>query len=91
MAAQFRYINTQAVALLSAHEPVTVRTIGDGSGILKGEPAPWGVQVAGNFSLERALESFDAAQRQGNRAKESCGDEACEKVVVPGSDLSLET
>ena len=28
---------------------------------------------------------------QGNRVKESCGDEACEEVVVPGGDLAAET
>jgi hypothetical protein len=40
----------------------TVRT--DGSAILKGPGAPWGVQVAGNFSLEGALASFAAVQRK---------------------------
>jgi hypothetical protein len=28
---------------------------------------------------------------QGNRVKESCCDEACEEVVVPSGDFSLET
>jgi hypothetical protein len=36
---------------------------GDGSAVLKGSAAPWGVQVAGSFSLDRALASFDAVQR----------------------------
>jgi hypothetical protein len=42
----------------------TVRTINNGSAILKGPWAPWGVQVAGNFSLEQALANFDAVQRK---------------------------
>ena len=37
---------------------------GDGSAVLKGPAAPWGVQVAGGFSLDRALVTFDAVQRQ---------------------------
>jgi hypothetical protein len=37
---------------------------GDGSAVLKGPAAPWGVQVAGSFSLDRALVSFDAVRRQ---------------------------
>ena len=28
---------------------------------------------------------------QGNRVKKSCGDEACEKVVVPCGDLSFKS
>jgi len=28
---------------------------------------------------------------QGNRVKESCGDEACKELVVPSNDLALET
>jgi len=28
--------------------------------------------------------------RQGNRVKESCGEEACEEVVVPGGGLASE-
>jgi hypothetical protein len=37
---------------------------GDGSAVLKGPAAAWGVQVAGGFSLDRALVSFDAVRRQ---------------------------
>jgi len=42
----------------------TVRTIGAGSAIVKGPWAPWGVQVAGSFTLERTLASFEAIQRK---------------------------
>jgi hypothetical protein len=31
-----------------------------------------------------------AATVQGNRVKKSCGDEACEEVIVPGGDFALE-
>lgn len=34
------------------------------AGIAKGPWAPWGVQVAGNFSLDRAMASFAAIQRR---------------------------
>ena len=30
----------------------------------------------------------DAIERQGNRVKESCGEEACEEVVVPGGGFA---
>ena len=41
-----------------------ITAVRGGSVILKGPSAPWGVQVAGSFSFERALASFDAVQRK---------------------------
>jgi hypothetical protein len=34
---------------------------------------------------------YEAWQFQGNRVKESCGDEACEEVVIPGGDFAAES
>lgn len=42
----------------------TIATVRGGSVILKGPWSPWGVQVAGNFSFERALATFEAVQRK---------------------------
>ena len=46
----------------------------------------------GRFLLARGptLKKTPHATEQGNRVKKSCGDEACEEVVVPCSNLALE-
>ena len=37
---------------------------------------------------EAAIPTQDQPTGQGNRVKESCGEEACEEVVVPGGGFA---
>jgi sporulation related protein len=53
-------------AALSGSCPIVHHTtaLDRGAGLLKNPPAPWGVQVAGSFSFDRALASFDEVRRK---------------------------
>jgi hypothetical protein len=41
-------------------------------------------------AVAASLVKWTTTVRQGNRVKESCGEEACEEVVVPGGGLASE-
>jgi catechol 2,3-dioxygenase-like lactoylglutathione lyase family enzyme len=61
-----------------------------------GETSPSSPLASGYFlsdgTLNIAVLKFKTDQlgKQGNRVKESCGDKACEEVVVPCGDFALE-
>jgi hypothetical protein len=46
--------------------------------------------LAKEKQFTRLRDELSQERRQGNRVKGSCGDEACEEVVVPGGGFSPE-
>jgi hypothetical protein len=57
----------EAAAAVEVDESQAATPVAGGSvatGVLNAAWAPWGVQVAGNFSLDRAMASFTAIQQE---------------------------
>ena len=51
-------------------------------------PMPAELPAEATCTREAALDSVEAST-QGNRVNKSCGDEACEEIVIPCGDFSL--